>query len=157
MARSASVIPVGTLATIWPPHMDSASPSDRCDFVSPTQTIASSPARRAARLRGDEGVGLAMIPAALGMSGDDGARSGVLQHLRADVSGVVARDVRVAVLPTDGDAAAGDPGGLGDQGRWRANENFHVRLKVPRHRGDLVLQREPAMAGGDPTRIWTAN
>jgi hypothetical protein len=42
----------------------------------------------------------------------------------------------VAVLPADGDAAAGDPRGLGNRGRWRANENLHVRLKVRRRRGD---------------------
>src|ERR1700733_8225881 len=66
-------------------------------------------APRRAGLRGDERIELAIIPAALGMSGDDGACSGVLQHLRADVSGVVARDSRGAVLPADGDAAAGDP------------------------------------------------
>ena len=36
----------------------------------------------------------------------------------------------MAILPTDGDAAAGCPRGLGDQGRGRANENVDVRLSL---------------------------
>jgi hypothetical protein len=45
------VVPSGTLPAICAPQTDNALPSSRCDFVSPMQMIARSPARRAAFVR----------------------------------------------------------------------------------------------------------
>jgi hypothetical protein len=49
MASAEPVLPMGTLATICPPQIDSAAPLARCCCVSPTQRIVISPARLAAR------------------------------------------------------------------------------------------------------------
>ena len=48
----------------------------------------------------------------------------------------------MAVLPTDGDAAADDPHRLGDQGRGGTNENIDVWLELRSRRGDQFDLRE---------------
>ena len=83
----------------------SALPASRSASVSPMQMIASRPARHAAlALAATTASRLAMILATLGMSDDDGRRSGVPQHLRADVAGERTRSLSVAVLAAELDA-----------------------------------------------------
>ena len=53
------------------------------------------------RLGAHDGVGLAVVGAALGVADDDMRGAGVLQHLGRDVAGVRAALLRVAVLAAD--------------------------------------------------------
>ena len=76
----------------------------RWSMVSPTQTMATRPARCAASaLARTIGVRLAVVGAALGMADDDGRRAGVAQHLGRDVARVGAARLGVAILAADGD------------------------------------------------------
>ena len=96
-------------------------PASRSASVSPTQTMASRPARQAAAaLARDLGVGLAVVGAALGVADDDGDGAGVGEHLGGDVAGVGARGLRVAVLAADREGAAGE---AGEQRAGRADQH----------------------------------
>jgi len=129
---------MGTLATICPPQIDSAAPLARCCCVSPTQRIAISPARLAARAFLATRAGLAVMQAPLRMSDDDGARSGVFEHLRADVAGMSAGRFGVTVLPADGDSATRCPRRGGKQGGRRTNQNGDMRRSPRRQSGDRL-------------------
>ena len=88
----------------------SVSPARRSPAVSPTQTMAASPARCAASaLALTSRVALAMVGAALGMADDHGRGAGVLQHLGGDVAGVGAAGRGVAILAADREPGALPP------------------------------------------------
>ncbi len=79
--------------------------------------------------------------APLRMSDDDGARSGVFEHLRADVAGMSAGRFGVKILPADGDSATRCPRRRGTQGGRRTNQNVDMWWTPRRYSGnrrDLV-------------------
>ena len=80
-------------------------------------------APRGFRFRRHDGVGLAMMLAAFRMSDDDRGGARTFQHFGADVSGERAGDFRAAVLPADGDPAAGGLHRPRDQRRGQADQN----------------------------------
>ena len=80
-------------------------------------------------LGGDLRIGLSMVGAALGMAEDDMARARIAQHGGADIAGMGAGILRVAILPADGDLARmGDS--RRDQRGGRADQ--HVAAIVAR-------------------------
>ena len=109
------------------------------------QTIGSSPARqRRLGLGPHDGVGLAMVGAALGMADDHVAGAGIAQHLGGDVAGMGAARLGVAVLAAHQHAAALHR--LGDrhhQGRGRADQHLAVGPAGLLHAvGDALRQRQ---------------
>jgi peptidyl-prolyl cis-trans isomerase D len=76
-------------------------------------------------LGADLGIGLAVPPATLGMSEDDIGAAGIGQHFGADVAGIGALRLGMAVLAAERDAAAGEHGmDGGKQCRRRAEEKL---------------------------------
>ena len=86
-----------------------ASPASRCSL-----RLADAKDRNQARspsagdLAANDGIGLAMAMAPLGMSDDHMAAAEIRQHLGADVAGIGALWGGVAVLAAEGDAASGE-------------------------------------------------
>jgi len=76
--------------------------------------------------------------APLRMSDDDGARSGVFEHLRADVAGMRAGRFGVAVLPAYGDSSGRCPRRGGKQGSRRTDQNVGMRRDPRRYSGDRL-------------------
>jgi hypothetical protein len=74
-------------------------------------------------LRRHDVVGLAMMLTAFRMSDDDGRGACISQHFGADVTGERTGDFRAAILPTDGDPAAGGLHRPRDQRRGQADQN----------------------------------
>ena len=73
----------------------------------------------------DQGVGLVVILAALGMAEDDPGGAGVSQHGGGDVAGMGTLVVDMAVLAADGDRRSGQQrGDGGDLGERRANQQI---------------------------------
>ncbi len=92
-------------------------------------------------LSSDEGVGLAVILSPPRMYDDDGARSGVFEHLRAEVAGMRAGRFGMAVLPANGDSSSRCPSRGGKQGSRGTNQNVQMRRNPRRHRGDRTRSR----------------
>jgi hypothetical protein len=140
-------MPMGTLATIWPPQIDSAATAGALLFTfRRRQRIAISPARLAARAFLATRARSRLILAPLRMSDDDGARSGVFEHLRADVAGVSAGRFGVTILPADGASATRCPRRRGKQGPAHKSECRHAaEPSSPKRRSTRSRAAQPSV------------
>ena len=117
--------------------MASVCPASRCSCVSPTQTIARIPARKAASaLASTIGIALAMVGAAFGMACDHISRAAILQLLGGNIAGMGARGFGVAILAADGDFSGRRLDRRADQGRGRADQHFRLPRLGARGGGD---------------------
>ena len=89
----------GTEPAIWRDRTSSVAPISRSALRLADADDGDEPgAPRGFRLGAHDGVGLAVVGAALGMADDDMRGAGVLQHLGRDVAGMRAAFLGVAVL-----------------------------------------------------------